>query len=215
MNRKYFIFDLDDTLVYELDYLKSAYQEIASSIGVNGFYDKMVALYNDGQDVFEMIEKKHKISKKILLQSYREHFPTLFLKEDAAEIIRKIKKEGHLLGLITDGRSITQRNKIEALGIGSFFDKIIISEEIGSEKPSLQNFEVFITSDIKSYYYVGDNVKKDFVTPNKIGWTTVCLRDKGFNIHPQSFEYPLTHLPAHTIGNLLELTQFLYDKQKL
>jgi putative hydrolase of the HAD superfamily len=32
MKDKYFIFDLDDTLVYELDYLKSAYKEIALSL---------------------------------------------------------------------------------------------------------------------------------------------------------------------------------------
>ena len=212
MNRKYFIFDLDDTLLYELDYLKSAYHEIARTIGETGLYDEMMALYHEGQDVFGMIENKHKISKNLLLHSYRVHFPTLSLKEDAAAIIREIKKKGHLLGLISDGRSIAQRNKLKALGLESSFDKIVISEEIGSEKPSLQNFEVFITSDITTYYYIGDNLKKDFITPTKLGWTTFCLRDKGFNIHPQSFAYPPTHLPTYRIDNLLELMPFLSDK---
>lgn len=32
MKNKYIIFDLDDTLTYEIDYLKSAYYEIASKI---------------------------------------------------------------------------------------------------------------------------------------------------------------------------------------
>ena len=32
MSKKYIVFDLDDTLYYEIDYLKSAYQEIATSV---------------------------------------------------------------------------------------------------------------------------------------------------------------------------------------
>ncbi len=32
MNKKYIVFDLDDTLHYELDFLKSAYREIAQAL---------------------------------------------------------------------------------------------------------------------------------------------------------------------------------------
>ena len=37
--------------------------------------------------------------------------------------------------LITDGRSLTQRLKIQALGLTDLFDDILISEAMQSEKP--------------------------------------------------------------------------------
>ena len=36
--------------------------------------------------------------------------------------------------------------------------------------------------------YVGDNLKKDFIAPNMLGWLTVCLKDDGRNIHRQEVE---------------------------
>ena len=52
MKNKYIIFDLDDTLYYEIDYLKSAYQEIASRICKedNHLYNKMLKLYQEGKN---------------------------------------------------------------------------------------------------------------------------------------------------------------------
>ena len=36
-----------------------------------------------------------------------------------------------------------------------------------------------------NFYYIGDNVVKDFIAPNQLGWTTICLLDNGQNIHKQ------------------------------
>ena len=57
-----------------------------------------------------------------------------------------LKAEGVRIGLITDGRSVQQRNKIEALGLGRWIENadIVVSEEIGSEKPALANYEYFM-----------------------------------------------------------------------
>lgn len=72
------------------------------------------------------------------------------------------------------------------MGIEDFFSEIIISEEFGSEKPNLKNFEYFENIYGKaSYFYVGDNVGKDFIAPNKLNWITICLEDNGLNIHIQ------------------------------
>ena len=42
--------------------------------------------------------------------------------------------------LITDGRSLTQRLKIQALGLTDLFDDILISEAMQSEKPDDKRF---------------------------------------------------------------------------
>lgn len=42
--------------------------------------------------------------------------------------------------------------------------------------------------DCHGFTYVGDNLKKDFIAPNALGWLTVCLKDDGRNIHKQEVE---------------------------
>lgn len=209
MKSKYFIFDLDDTLAYEVDYLKSAYKEIALLLKDDLLFNEMLSSYKNKEDVFAKLEAKYRIPKKQLLETYRTHFPDISLVEGASEILQKIKSQGYLLGLITDGRSVTQRNKLKALNIDRFFDKIIISEEFGSEKPEVKNFIAFEREDIEEYIYIADNVKKDFIAPNKLGWTTICLLDNGSNIHKQSFNYSSEFLPKLKIGKLSELETFI------
>lgn len=213
MKVKYIIFDLDDTLMYEIDYLKSAYREIAAFVDEKNHkavYNFMWSNYQKGENVFDiLIQKYPKISKEELLDGYRNHFPNISLSEEANEVLQTIKSKGYKLGLITDGRSITQRNKLKALKIEELFDKIIVSEEFGSAKPDNRNFEIFIEKNIKDYVYIADNPKKDFVTPNKLGWTTICLINKGYNIHPQYFDLQKEYLPMFKVNSLYEVKNII------
>ena len=105
---------------------------------------------------------------------------------------------------MTDGYSVTQRNKIKALDIENIFDLIVISEEFGFEKPNPKNFEVFDKFNTIEKYYIGDNTSKDFIAPNTLGWTTICLLDNGKNIHMQDFNKELIYLPKIKINNLFD-----------
>src|SRR5690606_21953116 len=98
------------------------------------------------------------------------------------EVLNELSKD-YYLAIITDGRSITQRNKIKALKLDDFIDEYVISEEFGSEKPNINNFELIQNKfKCKKYTYVGDNVLKDFISPNNLGWLTIGLCNNGFNI---------------------------------
>ncbi|MFV0173154.1 HAD family hydrolase [Empedobacter falsenii] len=209
MKAKYIIFDLDDTLMYEIDFLKSAYKEISTLVDKENqeeLFKLMLIKYHEGENVFDfLINNYTNFSKEQLLQMYRNHFPNVSLNEGADDLLKKIKSKGYKLGLITDGRSVTQRNKLKALKIEDLFDKIIVSEEFGSTKPDERNFKIFLENDIEEYYYIADNTKKDFVTPNKLGWTSICILNKGFNIHKQDFNLDQQFLPQLKINSLNEL----------
>ena len=85
---------------------------------------------------------------------------------------------------MTDGRSVTQRLKLEALGLGGL--PVYISEEYGEPKPCPIRFELIADSyPGRNLVYVGDNPKKDFVTPNRMGWTTFGVVNAGRNVHSQ------------------------------
>lgn len=201
--------------MYEIDYLKSAYNEIALLLdrdNVDILFKDMFSRYKKGENVFEyLIHKYPSYSKNQLLDIYRNHVPKIDLSEDIKEILIKIKGTGYKLGLITDGRSVTQRNKLKALNIEDLFDKIIVSEEFGSTKPDERNFKAFLIDDIDEYFYVADNPKKDFIIPNKLGWTAVCLLDNGNNIHPQNFEVTDEYLPKIKIEVLKDIHDVIFD----
>lgn len=209
MSSKYIVFDLDDTLAYEIDYLKSAYREIATKLGGDALYNEMIEMYERGENVFEYLSVNYDTSLSDLLSIYRNHFPNIVLIDGAKEVLEYCKANKYKIGLISDGRSVTQRNKLKALGIESLFNNIVISEEFGSEKPNKNNYLNFTDDSIDSYYYIADNTKKDFITPNKLGWTTVCLIDSGNNIHPQSFEVEDDFLPQHKVNSLLEVIKII------
>jgi putative hydrolase of the HAD superfamily len=209
MKRKYIIFDLDDTLAYEIDYLKSAFLEIALSLADKSLYETMLEKYFNKENVFEFLVKEYIVNIHLLLNQYRNHFPTIKLIDGVKELIDFCQKNNFKLGLITDGRSITQRNKLQALEIEDIFDKIIISEEFGSEKPNENNYLAFVEDDETEFFYIADNPKKDFITPNKLGWISICLLNKGINIHAQNFDVSKEFLPKFIIKNLMDVKRLI------
>lgn len=210
------VFDLDDTLCKEADFLRSAFREIAESLtgtsddAAGALFFEMLEMRSRGENVFENLSARFAVPVKSLLARYRNHFPAeMKLSAEVRATLETLKRQGVVLGLITDGRSLTQRNKIRALGLSEFFadENIVISEEFGSEKPSSRNYEFFMKKfPDADYCYVGDNPKKDFIAPNALGWETVCLLNSGDNIHPQSFSaVPATGLPGRKIDRLSEI----------
>ena len=213
MCKKVVCFDLDDTLYKEIDYVESGFRLIAESEEHPDLLPMMMGWRKRGEDVFFNLNKAigKETSKSEYLKIYRYHTPKITLSEGVEETLDELKSRDVILGLITDGRSETQRNKIIALGLGRWFenDNIIISEEFGSEKTDERNFRFFMKKYPKmNYLYIGDNPKKDFVVPNRLGWNTVILKDDGRNIHKQE-AVPVENLPQITITRIEELLDFI------
>lgn len=217
-NKCVVLFDLDDTLYKEIDFLYSAYQDISTEIeqrfGIDQVYEQMIRDYQEHQDVFQHVIDRigGKLDKTYLLNKYRSHIPHIHLDQTTLSCLSVLKDKHIPMGLITDGRSITQRNKILALGLNNWIKEpdIIISEEFGSEKPAERNYRYFE----KRYpdccfWYVGDNLQKDFLAPNRLGWETVCLLDDGRNIHKQDFDLANVYLPKYQIATLHELIKYI------
>ncbi|WP_276166270.1 HAD family hydrolase [Zobellia alginiliquefaciens] len=187
------VFDLDDTIYNEIDYLKSAYTAIAKKLDPEQgeiLFSQMFSMYRNKENVFEYLTTHFNVKKETLIELYRNHIPSISPFKGVFPLFNAIKNQGGKLALITDGRSKTQRTKLAALGIEEYFDKIIISEEIGSEKPDENNY-LAIEKTFKNhrYCYIADNVRKDFISPNKLGWDSIGLIDNGLNIHSDSYLY--------------------------
>lgn len=215
MNDTCVIFDLDDTLYKETDFLKSAFRHIAGQLPATDkekVYEEMLRQYSSGNDTFAFLNSIFpEYTKERLLEAYRNHIPDITIDNDTEQCLDYLKNNNFTIGIITDGRSITQRNKIKALGLYRYVEEhnIIISEETGCQKPDIANFNI-IAHRYPNHrkIYVGDNPAKDFIAPAQLGWTTVGLRDNGQNIHPQN-NHSTGCEPQLWIDNILQIKHIL------
>lgn len=215
-NQYVWVFDLDDTLYSELEYQKSGYKAIADF--VRNIYKQDVeqvieVAISNKQDVLNEICNYLSVPlsvKDSFLWLYRLHFPQIRLYNGVLEALSMIESNSVALSIITDGRSVSQRLKVLALGLDCY--EVLISEDWQELKPQSERFH-YIQNKYPNAYgfiYVGDNLKKDFITPNQLGWITIGLKDAGNNIHKQKTELvDACYLPKIWIDSFTELQEFL------
>ena len=212
-NNTHIVFDLDDTLYKEIDFVKSAYIHINSYINSRYNLDlskKIKKCVEDEINFFDLINSKLHQDQSFpiekYLELYRFHYPEIKLSDDTTFFLDKIFRNNIHFSIITDGRSISQRNNIKALGLNHLAKNIIISEETGFEKPHLNNFKLLDRIyPNKNLIYIADNTTKDFLAPNSLNWDTICLINNGQNIHPQDFNLNIDYLPKVKVNYLTEI----------
>lgn len=224
------VFDLDDTLAFERDYCESGFRfasrwisthlpEIENPEEVADVMGRALDGMNPHYDALEdWLRSKGVDPRKVmtdLVKAVHSHEPDsgYALKPDAAELLEYLSRKGIRMGLVTDGRSNTQRAKIKALGLDRYLDPelIMISGEQGSDKYSPDNFEkiVRLLPEAKSFFYAADNPEKDFLHPNLLGWDTYCVADAQ---HRNLFEQPDRPWPdgaKRKIYSLMEIAETL------
>ena len=212
------VFDIDDTLYNELDYIWSSYQKISKVLNLD-ISAEMLAVRRQWKDVFQYVKDTYNtpMSADEIAQMYWDHTMTLELFPDAKRLLDWLKTNHIKTGIISDGRSLTQRNKMKMLGLNDYVanDDVVISEEIGNMKPCIDNYLYFEKRypDTR-FVYIGDNTERDFLSPNQLGWDSFCRLDAGRNIHPQNFCLPNEYLPKHTVKSLDECIPFFVKEQK-
>jgi putative hydrolase of the HAD superfamily len=203
---KVFVFDLDDTLYSERDFEKSGIKFVYDYLKIDTIELDSILISRTNWIEQIVSQPSNNFTTESILELYRNHTPKIELYTDAKIFLQKLISLRIEMSLITDGRSMTQRTKLKALGIENVFNKIIISDEVKSDKPSELNYKMVMSNvSSKEYVYIADNTQKDFITPNKLGWTTICLLDKGQNVHKQNFELSKEYLPKFRINSFEEI----------
>lgn len=89
-----------------------------------------------------------------------------------------LRDRGCKIGVVSNGRAVKQWEKIIRLGLHHFFDVVIISEDIGWEKPDPRIFEAALRElGVKEgeAAYVGDTPEIDVLGANRAGLISVML----------------------------------------
>lgn len=216
------VFDLDDTLFPEHQFVLSGFRAIDAwlrdSRGITGFFDKAEGLFHAGVrgTIFNQVLDSLSINYvhsdiNDLIRVYREHTPEINLHDDARWAIDYFR-QSHKLAIITDGYLVTQKSKIAALDIADIFDVIICTDEFGRAnwKPSEMPYRKVMAAvecSGEECVYIADNPLKDFVSAKKLGWETIqIVRTDGqySQVFPDE-----SHKAEHIITSLYELEQLL------
>ena len=207
------VLDLDDTLYKEYDYQTSGLKYVEEQ--VLELYDvdlrgKLLELRGQGvNDIFLELTNILNIPSSIkdsFLMMYRCHNPNIALTLETKKFIESALHNFRNVVILTDGRSISQRLKLESLSLLKI--PVFISEEWNSTKPDNKRFiaimERYITC--SQFCYVADNPSKDFIAPNALGWISICLKGDQNNIHSQDQNsLEKEHSPQYWVNNVSEI----------
>lgn len=183
------IFDLDDTLYPEKEYVRSGYRAIAKQTPeIENMEEKLWRVFENGGAAIDEVLKNEGIfseeKKQECLKTYRFQVPEIFMYEDAKQLLIKLKSKGVSTGIITDGRVEGQRAKIKALEIEKYIDYIIITDELGGPVFRKPNEKAFVIMQehfgvpFGEMVYIGDNPQKDFIAPQKLGMKAIYFMNK-------------------------------------
>lgn len=120
-----------------------------------------------------------------------------------------LRQMGFKLGLITNGQHEIQYAKLNRVGLADKFDEIIVSGDVGAQKPSTVPYEIMaqrLNIAPNEMLYVGDNPQNDVDASRRAGYTPVWVRTTGTWIFPH-IEKP--ELQVDTVAELPELIKGL------
>lgn len=218
------VLDLDDTLYLEEGYIQSGLAAVGAwadaVLGTRDFCGTARGLRRQGvtSRLFDAtlaalgITPASELVDHCVLR-YRAHLPDITLEPDALAFLQL--PGDWSMALITDGAAESQRRKIDALGLHRFdIDPIICTDDWGRcfWKPHRRAFEVVHASrkgTASGFLYVADNPAKDFITPARLGWSTVQINRPGA-IHPRVPPSP-RHAADAEIDSLEALTPDLVE----
>lgn len=223
------VFDLDDTLYPERDYVLSGFQAVAGWAAIHlqipkevGFAE-LKGLFEQGVrgDTFNRWLAAHNLPEhdaiSQMVQVYRRHIPEIAPFPDVPEVLAALRRR-YRLGLISDGWLAVQQRKMAALGLDPFFHAVVLSDEWGREawKPSAKPFEMIIQRlgvDPARTVYVADNPLKDFLGCRRGGLFGVWVRRGGLEY--TDLEPPTTeHAPHTVINSLRDLLEMLSQMEE-
>lgn len=220
------IFDLDDTLYPEREYVKSGFRAVSEFLGnrfncdsdnilseldrmfLNGYrgdlFDRLLGHYSDWD-----------VSINKLIEVYRNHIPKLKPFDGLEELLQLLKRNKKL-ALISDGYLDVQVKKFESLKLKKYFNSIIFPDQWGKEfwKPSTKPFrETLQQMKVNSgkTVYVADNPIKDFKGAKQLGIHTIRIRIENCE-HTNKEAVSTEYAPDKTVYSLKELRELLtYD----
>jgi len=187
------VFDLDDTLYLERDYVHSGFAAVSrliearsNAICAETFFAGCWLLFMEGQrqEIFDDVLGSDlmgldKFTVRECVDCYRSHTPQIKFCPDVLPVLDKLGQ--YNIVVITDGDFPRQIAKLKVLDVGNVLNQLIVnSKECFKPHPyAFTQVEVVFDCCGSDLVYIADNPHKDFQAPHERGWKTIRVRREG------------------------------------
>ena len=196
---EFLLLDMDDTI---LDFKKA--EEVALKKTLRSFAleptDEVCARYSQiNQSYWEMLERKEITRERLKVQRFGDLFREYGIDIDSALCAKRYVEnlsQGHYfmpgaeeavhrlsekykLYLVSNGATDVQMSRLESAGIGKYFQKVFISQQVGVDKPDKlffdRCFEKIPQLDKAKTMIVGDSLTSDILGGRNAGIATCWI----------------------------------------
>jgi putative hydrolase of the HAD superfamily len=185
------LFDLDDTLYCENDFLASGYRAVAESLASacgrpwGDIHCVMMAtLAREGRHAVmgAVLDQFPGSGFRVadLVDIYRSHVPQINLFPGYAKLLQELRAS-YRIGVITDGAPEVQKSKCAALGLHGIVDSILYTWDNGRDRekphplPFLQMLDRLRVTPCEALF-IGDNLEKDIQGARGVGIRSVHVQ---------------------------------------
>lgn len=118
----------------------------------------------------------------------------------AMKLLEALRQRGFRTGILSNGFKQVQYRKMDTIGISPYIDIVVLSDDIGVNKPALPIYHHAMQqagiTDPEMNIMIGDNLTTDICGAINAGWKAILL-------DPASPE-PVIHSSSHTTVNSLD-----------
>jgi len=194
------IFDLDDTLIDFRERKKVLITVSVKAMIKAGLKEKFDVLHKEftkfywetgieDQNIFEkfFMQKYGKVDYRIMAHAIiayrRANIPLLKPYPDVINVLKKLKKKGIKLAILSDAPRVNAHIRLVEVGLDKIIDTVVTFDDVGEIKPSPKGFKMVLDRlkvDAKDCLMVGDNPSRDVIGAQRIGIKT-CLAQYSCN----------------------------------
>ena len=202
MNKiKWIFFDIGSTLVDESAVYENRIKEITqgNNIDKNEFVAKVIECAQTSPKPIVSAAEDYGVN----VPAWRHDLEVLY--PDSKEVLQRLSQK-YKIGIIANQDFGTEQ-RLTDFNVHQHIDLVIASAEEGVAKPDLRIFQIALArADCKpeEAVMVGDRIDNDIIPANKIGMTTVWIK-QGFG----SYAEPKTveEQPDYIVNSLAEITE--------
>ena len=215
------LFDLDDTLYPQAQWLEGAWGKVCASAMRWGVKPEVLqpairsvaAEGSAGGGIIDrtlaLLDVEH-VPVAELVAAFRAHTaPVLVPYPGARDLLRALRSRVPV-GLVTDGYEATQRSKVSSLNLDDAFDVVVYSDQWGRQfrKPHPKPFTLALDALAvapEQAVFVGDHPVKDVEGPQAIGMRSVRVRTGEYSCMEGSMQ------PWATVATLVDAADTLIN----
>lgn len=216
---KAIIFDFDGTLTKRLENVYLLYNDFfkkyffdLDEIEYEAVIQDLMYYECNGTIVLRdrMIQFRKKYSKYIndevvetFVDYYRNNmYKYCNLKPETLDVLNKLKGK-YKLGILSNGDSKTQHDKVDKFGLEKYFDKVLISGDVDIEKPDTRIYRIMVDAlgvQANECLFIGDTYSTDILGAIKSNMIPIWMK--------MDREKP-TSYKGYMINNLEEVFEIL------